>query len=290
MVAGANELPLRCRPVSVSSLPVLLSLMRGPVVHWEAPAGCPGEAELRGRLRERLVGRSELYAIRGRVVRVDDRTWRLQTTSRGVFGMSTRAPVEAAHCAELADDFVQYAEGTWSAWAEDPGAPRRPRGRVRVAGQGGYGLVPETGFGGGQLVFALAWRHARVELGVGADGVHRARLPGASERSDWVRGSLLLRGCGGGPLGSVELMLCGGVEGGLIRGRAEVWNPARPTLNLHVAPGLWWWFHRAVGLWVGASAGPLLPPLQPRGEDGESHGITRYFVAGGVGLEFRLDR
>lgn len=274
----------------VSILPVLVSLIGGPVVRWEAPVGCPTEAELRGRLRARLTGRSEVVAVRGRVVRVDAQTWRLQMSSRGVFGVSNRAPVEAARCAELADDFVQHAETMWGVWAEDPRTARRPRGRVRVAGQGGYGLVPGSGFGGAQLVFALAWRRARVELGVAADGVHRTQLPGSAERSDWVRGTMLLRGCGGGLVGAVELMLCGGVEGGFIRGRGERWNAARPTLNLHVAPGLWWWFHRAVGLWAGVSAGPLLPPLQPRGEDGKTHGITRYLLAGGVGLEFRLDR
>jgi len=269
---------------------VVWTLMRGPVVRWEAPPECPAEAEVRGRVRERLVGRSEVYAITGRVVRVDDRTWRLLTTSRGVFGSSTRAPVEAGSCVELGDDFVGYAETTWGLWLEPPGARRRPSVRVRVAGLGGRGLVPGPGFGGGQLVFGLAWRHARVELGVEADGVHRVQLQAGSGRTDWVRGALLLRGCGGGPVGAVELMLCAGAEGGFIRGRSEVWNRAHWTANVHLAPGLSWWFHRAVGLWIGASAGPLLPPLEPRDEGGTSFGITRYFVAGGVGVEFRLDR
>ncbi|MDC0716767.1 hypothetical protein [Nannocystis bainbridge] len=272
-----------------------LLLASAPAVAWQAPPECPTAADVRARLQTTVadVPRSAVTDFRARVTRVDAQTWRLETAARGEFGTTERPAVESGHCFELVDDFIHYADTVWRTWAVDEApAKRRPALHVRLAGQVGLGLLPRGAFGGGQAILGVVWKHARLELGLAADGVDGLRLrpDDPAFRSDWVRGSLLVRGCGVLPTRRVDFLLCAGVEGGALAGRGgAAWNRAVPTFNVHAAPGLVWWFHRVVGLWLGASGGPLLPPLEPRGAGG-SYGITRFFFAGGLGLEFRASQ
>ncbi|MCY1072050.1 hypothetical protein OV090_45315 [Nannocystis sp. RBIL2] len=270
-------------------MPLLLG--SAPAVAWEAPPECPTAAEVRARLQATVadVPRAAVSEFRARVTRVDAQTWRMTTATRGEFGTTERPAVDAGRCAELADDFIHYADTVWRTWALEEPPARRLGVHVRVAGQVGLGLLPRGGFGGGQVVLGLVWRRARLEVGLAADGVEGLQLRPANPafRSDWARGTLLVRGCGVVATRRVDVLLCGGVEGGVMASRGgAAWIRAFPSFNVHAAPGLVWWFHRRVGLWLGASGGPFLPPLEPRGAGG-SYGIARFFFAGGLGLEFR---
>lgn len=78
-----------------------------------------------------------------------------------------------------------------------------------------------AGFGGGQVVLGLVWKRARLEVGLAADGVEGLQLRPANPafRSDWARGTLLVRGCGVVATRRVDVLLCGGVEGGVMASR-----------------------------------------------------------------------
>lgn len=281
--------------VPALALPLLLAVSSGPALEWDTPVGCPSAAEVRARMRKALVGSSAVRSFAVRVSQPDPRTWRMETTTQGGFGSATRPPAEAGSCADLVDNFIRYAVTVWDSWAIAPSTRRRSvRGYVRIAGQGGFGLLPRSGFGGGQLVFGLVWRRARIELGLAADRVDGIRLDprDAAYRTDWVRGAAFVRGCGVLAARSIDFLLCAGVQGGVISGRsAGPWNGPTRVFDVHAAPGLVWWFHRAVGLWAGISGGPFVQPLRPRHEvTGETFGTTAYYIAGGVGFEFRPGR
>lgn len=267
----------------------------GPDIEWTAPAECPSAAELRRRVHNSLADAPNAppQALDATISRVDGRILRLEIVLHDAsVGRYARPPIDSEDCAELADNFVNYADMTWRARATSPGSGRargRVAARLRFAGRAGHGILPGAAFGGGQIVFGLAWRYARVEIGAAADGATDAQLPGLSATT-WVRGGGLLRGCGVVPVGSLELHLCGEVEGGGVKGKGQRWHHVTPTIEVHAAPALLWWFHRAVGLWVGVSGGPLLMPLRPTSENtGATFKTTSYFVAGGVGFEFCWD-
>ena len=276
------------------ALSVFLVGRPGPNIEWTAPAECPSAAEMRRRVRNSLMDapNASLQAFDARISRVDGRVLRLEIVLHDArIGRYARPAIDSEDCAELADNFVIYADTTWRAGAESTSAGRLRRRvavRLRFAGRAGHGILPGGAFGGGQLVFGLAWRYARVEIGVAVDGAAGVDL---GFPSTWVRGGGLLRGCGVVPLGSLELHLCGEVEGGGVQGKGQKWHPVQPTIDVHAAPALLWWFHRVVGLWVGFSGGPLLMPLQPESDSTHRKFATnRFFIAGGVGLEFRWDR
>lgn len=77
-----------------------------PAIVWQAPAGCPGEAELRAQVDALLVGApagvGRDIAIDLRVEPLADGRWRLDASMRGP-DLAGRRSLEAGRCAELVE-------------------------------------------------------------------------------------------------------------------------------------------------------------------------------------------
>lgn len=288
----ANALPLAS----------LFALATGPIVRWEPASGCPTEESVQAEVRRELQNAPEgpQWTIQGTVTAIGE-LFRLEiTVDDPIFGTSQRSE-SAGNCEDLAQAFVLHLRQLWLSRAVAP-APRerRVQGRLRIAGDLGGGLFPGRFHGGGQIVFGLAWRRARMELGIGADGNGGIWVFGRT--TTWFRPFLLVRGCGELAAGPVDFHLCAGAAGGFVNVTEKSYrHRVQPTFDLHVAPALTWWFHRRVGLWVGATGGVLLPFLKPvistdKDKMGEvldasqSRGSNWIFLKGSVGFEFRWDR
>lgn len=282
----------------------VVSLPRGLAVEWAAPPECPSAAEVRARIEAALAEAppGPQRGVHGRLTRLGELGWRLEiSVHEAKQEPDVQPPIEAGDCADLAAEFVSRTRTLWSLWTRPrpPPPPRKVSGRVRVAGRYGYGLMHGESFGGGQVMFALAWRHARIEAGLAADAALAVDLrdDGRELRSHWLRTSVIVRGCGTAVAREVvDLHLCGGVEVGPMGGQnAEkgTWGRFRPVLNLHATPAVTWWFHRAVGLWAGFGAGVfvLRPAPVTAGEPQRELGpASAYSLEGGAGLEFRWGR
>jgi len=277
----------------------LVALPRGLTVEWAAPPECPSAASVRAQIEDALVDApaGPRRIVRGRLTRLGELGWRLEISVQEGSEVASQPPIEAGECGDVAAEFVSRTQTLWMLWTRpSPAAPpRKVAGRVRIAGRYGYGLLKDAYFGGGQVVFALAWRWARIEAGVAADGARRVVL-NDGRLSHWWRASLLLRGCGEVVTRQVDVHLCGGVEvgpmGGTVvetRTRSGVGVP----VNLHAAPAITWWFHRVVGLWAGLGAGVYVSwpaPVTPTPDRRPLLAPSRYALEAGAGLEFRWDR
>lgn len=288
-----------------------------PTVEWHAPRPCPSAAAMQRAVGEALAGTSPGAArtIRARIWRTRHAGWRMQITTTGAsFGVVRGAPVPARTCRELADYFLFYTKEVWLAAAVEQPKPRPPQppersralARIRLAGRGGIGAMPDAAAAGGiQLMHALDVRRARFEIGAAFDTTPAKLVIQEDPRNTltvrFFRWTLLVRGCGDLTAGSrsVQIHLCGGVEGGLLR--AENRSTA-PVLNVHLAPALTWWFHRHIGLWAGVAGGLNIvrprPCLTSEGRCGpETKGPVHLawktplvFVDVAAGFEFRLAR
>lgn len=269
----------------------------GPIVGWEAAAGCPTEESVQAEVRRELHDAPDgpQWRIQGTVTATGELFLLEITVSDPIFGTSRRSE-EAGNCGDLAQAFILHIRQFWLSRAVAPTPwERRTHRRIRVVGDLGGLLFPNKGLhGGGQIVFGLAWRRARVEFGIGADGRGGVSVFGRS--TIWVRPFLLARGCRELASGPVEFHLCAGAAGGVVL--VVDYRPHRlqPTFDLHAAPAITWWFHRRVGLWVGVTGGVLLPFLKPFiSHDGKGRFLDRselkesnnFFIEGSVGFEFR---
>ena len=279
---------------------VLVALPRGLAVEWAAPPECPSAASVRAQIEDALVDApaGPRRGVHGRLTRLAELGWRLEISVHEGSEAAAQPPIEAGDCGDLAAEFVSRTQTLWTLWTRPRPAPppRKVAGRVRVAGHYGHGLLKEVHSGGGQVVFALAWRRARIEAGLAADGARVVLRDGdTAVRSQWLRASVLLRGCGEVVTRAVDVHLCAGLAVGPMGGRnAETGTQrgARATLDLHAAPAITWWFHRVVGLYVGLGAGVfVLRPTPIAHESGqELRDPSPYKLEAGVGLEFRWDR
>jgi hypothetical protein len=277
---------------------VAVSLPRGLAVEWAAPPECPSAAEVRARLEQALADApaGPHRGVHGRLTRLGELGWRLEiSVHEAKAEPASQPPIEAGDCADLAAEFVSRTQTLWSLWTRPRKAPppRKMSGRVRIAGRYGYGLLHQEEFGGGQVVFALAWRHARIEAGLAADAALAVDLD-VKIRSHWLRTGLLVRGCGTLVARRVlDLHLCAGVEVGPMGGKnaeKRKWGDFNPTLDVHATPALTWWFHRQIGLWAGLGAGVFVLQPTPGKPGRELLPPSRYSLEIGAGLEFRWDR
>lgn len=282
--------------LGIVALAVLLS--PGPTIEWQAESGCTSPREIADRVRTELqdAPAGPPLTVRARVLAMDDGGWRMEmSVIGGEFGESTKPPLDAPSCDELADEFVLRAEQYWLAASQTPVPRDRPSvgWRARVVGRAGYGTVRDAGTYGGQVVFGLVVRRLRLELG---GGLEYASSPGSSTLPVFtaLRWTTLVRVCGEWMRQSVALHLCGGAAAGQIYARGVTWNSV-PSVDVHAAPGLTWWFHSKLGLWLGFSAGVYLNrPEFMHGEEGEQHAVGApsvrappFFGEGAMGLEFR---
>jgi hypothetical protein len=202
-------------------------------VSWDAPAGCPTQAAVRGAVRQWLPdGEVDLRTIHV-VARVKPHAagFALDLSFESKSG-SGHETLVAARCQTLADvvalkvalaaDPVLALETT----EPEPEHPRRGRRSTPVQTRYGVRLAGGVGFGplpGAAPALALAasviWRGARLELGSGywfPKTAHFVELP--SIGANLSLAAAMLRACATPRLGEVELPACAGLEIGGLRG------------------------------------------------------------------------
>lgn len=145
-------------------------------------------------------------------------------------------------------------------------APRRfpLRGAVRVSGNATAGVLP--GFGPG-LGVGGSVHVGRARIEVDGAWLFERQLDLGAERSAefrlWTVGG---RGCWAPSAGPVEFPLCGGVQGGSMRGRSEGISftdaKSSPWLAARVGPGLVYLPSRHAGVFLDAEA--LIPLVRPQ--------------------------
>jgi len=165
--------------------------------------------------------------------------------------------------------------------------------RMRWAGRTGYGVLPDTAFGGGQLTLGLVAGRASVELGGTFSGGRPLVIPEAETRRAYHT-SLQLHGCGEIASGTVSVRLCLGLEGGVILTKTAN-SAVRPwTLHITGSQSVTWWWHPHVGLNAAIAAGPALVRSVfylgpgPGADAPIQRSVPALLVSGSLGLEFRF--
>ncbi len=166
-------------------------------------------------------------------------------------------------------------------------------GQIRLAGQGGFGLLP-AGFGGAEVGGTLGWSGLRVDVRgrglftsparVSSGGSVRLQSWGAGLAAGWAMGR-----------GRVQFPLLAGIDAGALRGRGDGLSVERrgavgwATANLRPAVTVRW--GRRVGVWASLEGFvSLLRPAvtlddgtrvfgMPRGGGSISLGIVFFFGA-----------
>jgi hypothetical protein len=269
--------------VSLFALALLVAAPVAPsALTWEAPAGCPTEADVL-----RAVGAYRVQRPRRAVravarVRVAGDRFELAATIDTPDGRTT-LDLDDRSCRVLADAtalmFALHLDGDAS--PRPPPAPRRSRlhGHTRLFGGGAVGVVPglsglvglALGLGAGAGRGELAFTHGLERLGeTGTPGVgYTVRL--------W---SALVRGCWAPRFGRAEFPLCGDLELGALlgTGAGERVVAARTRPALWLGGGL----SAAVVGWVQPNIGLYL--------EGRAHlALSRpqFTVAGHEGVVYR---
>jgi hypothetical protein len=166
---------------------------------------------------------------------------------------------------------------------------------VRLAARTGYGFLPQTTLGEGQLHAGLVTRHASIELGGSLSGRQSLAVPELNQIRRVQHASLQLQGCGELTRGSINLRLCLGLEGGLLVIRTAN-SPVRPwMLHLTGCSSMTWWWHRHLGLNVSATVGPALVRPSffyfgpgPGFDVAAERRVPALLISGSLGLEFRF--
>ena len=282
-------------------VPLVTLLATGPTIEWQGSPGCPPMGAIKTRVRAALddAPAGPPLTVRAQIYAIETGGWRMEMTVAGAeFGESTKPPLLAPSCDELADEFVLRAKQFWLASAPTPAsrAPPTISWRARFGGRAGYGLVPDAGFYGGQLAFGLVVRRVRIEVGSGLVGARRPGAPTAGSSTfpgfTALRWTALLRVCGEFPVRSVDFRVCAGAEAGKLHAREAgkmAWDRASPSVDVDVATGLTWWFHPAVGMWLGLTAGRCACKASLKHE-GQILTLPPAFGEVALGLEFRWPR
>jgi|JI10StandDraft_1071094.scaffolds.fasta_scaffold01941_1 hypothetical protein len=172
----------------------------------------------------------------------------------------------------------------------------RPRTRpglvMRLAGRGGYGVLPQGAFGGGYVYGALVMGRARLELGVGAGFAGKFVLTESVSRRP-LHLSVMVAGCMQRTRRRLDLRGCLGFEAGNVAVRRPESLPWPWTVHLVGAPSLTWWFHGRVGVYAGVGVGLAL--VRPNFYVGPAPGdqalaeraVPPLAVSGTLGVEFR---
>jgi hypothetical protein len=298
-------------------------LLTGAIIDWDAPEGCPDAVAVAANV-ERFLGTEvpSTAEVTGsaRVAR-DGKGFEMTFELTSPSGR-TEKQLSSAKCEVLADAFaleLALALDTLAVVAalpEPPApievepplepaavpepAPTRPRSRrpafaLSVRGGASLGVVPGVG-GRLQLDLALVWRLARLSLAGGYDLPKPARATDDEDVGiDVSLGSVELRACAVPRLRTVELPICGALEGGAMRadpvGLADPQVSHRAFLAGLFGSGVGVPVHRIVVLWLTVDA--VVPILRPGFEAGGFGTLYRVPPVGAralLGIEVRLSK
>lgn len=165
-----------------------------------------------------------------------------------------------------------------------------PEGAILAGGALEYGALPGVA-GGFAGAFALAWPHARMEVGAAGWLPRSQRLSGTEARAEVGLWHVDARGCGVPKVRRVEFPLCAGVEVGAMVGRGR-------GLAVTMRRRLPWVAAEAGAMMVArvtphvaivATGRLVIPLLRPGFElDGEVvHRAARFAFVGVLGIEGR---
>lgn len=235
--------PVRLRPgfgFSVALSAVIVLVARPSLaddlegVTWEAPEGCPTEADVRSAVRQWLPPEG---GVDLRTIHVEARVKShatgfaldLSFESKSGSGHETLVAVRCQTLADIVALKVALAADPVAALESTEATPERRRARVataspptrfgaRLAGGVGFGPLPGAG-PAATLMASVVWQSARLELGAAywfPKTAHFVELPNVG--ADLSLAAALLRACATPRLGAVEFPACAGLEIGDMRG------------------------------------------------------------------------
>jgi len=255
---------------------------------WQAPQGCPSPETVRALIANWLGqtgGELELGAVSVAArVRAEGDGFVLDMTLKSPAG-SDREQHAARRCETLSKivalKVALAVDPVAALEAAEPKASRRPRllsptpertlaGALRAAG--GVALGPLPGVAPTiSLTGSLIWPDFRGELGLGyrfRRTVTYDALPGVGAELEMLAATG--RVCPTATLGRIEIPLCVGVEGGIVRaegfGVADAKTSDRPWVALVIGPALTVPLFAGVYVWLEADAGfgIVLPSFRVR--------------------------